>query len=276
MVGATALFICMNVAVKVLSAGLPTLELVWSRNLGHSLFILAIFGPGHGGWRLFVTRKPAVQISRSLLLLASTSFFFMAIGHVPLADATTVSFTAPLMVAVLAGPALGERVTAGHWTAIVTGFAGALLVIRPTGEGTDPRILLVFGSAVCYAIYQLLTRHLAGIDPPETSVTYSALVGTLVLSALIPFYWKTPDRAWQAGLLAVLGLLGGLGHYFVARAFTYGPASLISPFHYAQLLWAAVLGYLVFGDVPGAWTWIGATLIIGSGLSIAIHEARRR
>jgi drug/metabolite transporter (DMT)-like permease len=276
MLGATALFIVMNTIVKVLAAHLPVVELVWARTLGHLVFIVALFAPTHGGWRLFVTRRPLVQVSRSLLLITSTSCFFFAIGHVPLADATTISFTAPIIVAMLAGPALGERVTAGHWVAIAVGFAGALLVIRPTGSGFNPYALFVLVSAATYAGYQILTRLVAAFDTPETTVTYSALVGTVLLSLVVPFYWTTPERPWQAALLAALGLLGGLGHYCVARAFAIVPASTLSPFHYVQLLWASILGYVVFGDVPGAMTWVGAALIVGSGLSILVGAARAR
>lgn len=275
MVGATLLFITMNTTVKILSAHLPVAELIWARTFGHLVLILALFAPTHGGWRLLVTRAPGAQVARSILLIASTSLFFTAIGRVPLADATAVSFTAPLVVAALAGPALGERVTLGHWLAIAAGFAGALFVIAPTGAGFNPWAILVFGSAICYAVYQLLTRHVAGTDAPETSVTYSALVGTLLLSVIVPFVWKTPEQPSHAIALASLGLFGGLGHYFVARAFVLGAASIMSPFHYVQLVWAAVVGYLIFGDVAGVRTWVGAMLISGSGLFVALSERRR-
>lgn len=274
MVGATALFVTMNTGAKYLSAHLPVLEIIWARSLGHLVFIVAIFAPARGGWRLFVTGAPAVQIGRSLLLLTSTCFFFTAIGRVPLADATAVSFTAPLIVAVLAGPILGERVGLGHWLAILVGLAGALVVARPTGAGANLYIFLVFGSAACYATYQILTRYVAGIDTPETTVTYSALVGTILLSVAVPFVWQTPERALHWLILGALGLLGGLGHYCVARGLTWGPASLLSPFHYVQLVWAAILGYVAFGDVPVATTWGGAALIVGSGLYIAWRGSR--
>lgn len=271
MVGATVLFVWMNAGVKVLSPHLPVVELIWARTLGHLLFVIAIFAPGHGWWRLFVTRKPAVQVARSLLLICSTSFFFTALGFVPLADATAVSFTAPIIVAALAGPVLGERVGLGHWLAIGAGFCGALIITRPGGEGTNPYTLLVLGSASCYAGYQILTRHVASFDSPETSVTYSALVGTVVLSCVVPLFWKAPDRLAHWGVLAALGVLGALGHYCVARALFRGPAALISPFHYVQLVWAAGVGYLVFGEVTSLWTWAGAAIIIASGFYIALR-----
>jgi drug/metabolite transporter (DMT)-like permease len=275
MTGATALFTCMNTSVKVLTAHLPVVEIVWARNLVHLLFVVALFAPGRGGWRLFVTSTPVVQLGRSLLFITSTACFFSAIGHVPLADATAIGFTAPLIVAVLAGPLLGERLGLGHWVAIAVGFAGALIVVRPTGASANLYALLVLASSATYAGYQLLTRRAASVDSPETSVAYSALMGALLMSALVPFHWSTPGRGWQWGLLGVLGLLGGTGHYLVARAFASAPASLVSPFHYVQLLWAALVGYLLFGDVPGALMWLGAGLIVASGLYVAWRETQR-
>ena len=271
---ATAFFVTMNAGVKLLRPHLPTVELIWARTLGHTLFIFAIFGPGHGWWRLLRTRKPGAQLARSLLLLASTSFFFTALGWVPLAEATAVSFTSPLVVAALAGPMLAERVGLGHWLAIAAGLAGALIVIRPGVAGANPSLGLVIASSCCYAVYQILTRRVAGHDRPETSVTYSALVGTLVLSVVVPFFWRTPDRLSHWLILVVIGLLGGLGHYFVAQALRWGPASVIAPFHYVQLVGAAVMGYVAFADVPSVWTWIGAAVIVVSGLYIAWRETR--
>lgn len=272
---ASALFVTMNTGVKVLREDLPAVQLIWARTLVHLLLVVALFAPTRGGWRLFVTRRPGLQLARSFLLLASTSFFFSALGWVPLADATAVSFTAPFIVAGLAGPVLGERVSTGHWVAIAVGFLGALIIIRPGAPGANPYLLLVVGSSACYAGYQILTRRVGAFDRPETSVTYSALVGTLVLSLLVPFAWRTPAAGWQWAILSGLGLLGGVGHYCVARAFVLAPAAILSPFHYAQLVQAAVLGYLAFGDVPAAWTWLGAAVVAASGVYIAWRQTFR-
>ena len=272
---ATGFFVVMNTGAKVLSAHLPVIEIIWARSLVHLVFVFALFAPTSGGWRLFVTRRPAIQVTRSLLLLTSTCFFFTALSRVPLADATAISFTAPFVVAGLAGPLLHERVGAGQWLTIAVGFLGALVIIRPGFGQTSAYALLVFGSAICYSLYQILTRHVAGVDRPETSVTYSALVGTVLLSAVVPFYWRAPTAPSQTLVLVSLGLLGGLGHYCVARALLWGPASILSPFHYTQLVVAALAGYLVFGDVPSAWTWAGAAIIIASGLCIVWRETSR-
>lgn len=270
---ATLLFITMNTSVKWLSAHLHPVEMIWARCAGQLLFVLFAFAPQYGGWRLLVTERPLVQIGRSVVQLASTSMFITAIGKVPLADATSISFSAPLIVAALSWPALGERVSRAQWLAILTGFGGALLIIRPTGGATNLWALLILGSALCYAGYQILTRLVAGVDPPQTSVLYSALAGGVALSLMVPFFWTTPSGWLQWGLFGSLGIVGGLGHYFVARAFSYGRAAVISPFHYVQLIWASLVGYLVFGHVPSGWTWLGAAVIIGSGLFIALAQA---
>jgi len=273
---ATVLFVSMNSAVKYLGAHLPTVELIWARTLAHLLFMVALFAPAHGGWRLFVTQRPGLQLARSLLLLVSTSLFFTALRYVPLADATAVSFTSPFMVALLAGWVLRERVGGVHWLAIGCGFAGALLVIRP-GVGTiNPYLFLVVGNAACYAGYQVLTRRVAAYDRPETSVSYDAVVGTVLISAIVPFVWQTPARVEHWVLLAVIGLLGGLGHYCGARALVATPASTLAPLYYVQLISAATLGYVLFGDVPSGWTWAGAALIVASGVLIAWWDAYGR
>jgi drug/metabolite transporter (DMT)-like permease len=274
MIVATVMFVCMNATAKVLTASLPAVEVVWARSAGHFVFMLALLGPRHGWRQLFETNNFRLQIGRSVLQVSSQMLFFTAIGHVQLADATTVSFTAPLIVAALAGPVLAERVGAMHWAAIGAGFLGALIVIRPGGS-MNPYLLLIIGSSVCYALYQLLTRRAAAFDSPRTSVTYSALVGTIVLTLLVPFHWTTPRGPLPWLALAALGVLGGLGHFLVAHAFAAAPASIISPFHYVQLIWAAAVGYLAFGDVPSGFTWLGAAVIIGSGLLIAMMRQGR-
>jgi drug/metabolite transporter (DMT)-like permease len=271
--GAAALFSLLNVSAKYLSEDFPLAQLLWVRSAGHLLFVLALFGPRFGR-RLFATWHPGVQLLRSTLLLGSTACNFVALRFVGLATAATINFTSPAIVALLAAPLLGERVGRARWTAIGIGFLGVLIVVRPGAEAAQVASLLSLGTAVCYALYQLLTRRVAADDPPETTVGYSALVGTLALTAVVPFAWAAPPSAWKLALLLSMGLTGGLGHYFVARAYYSAPASAVSPFNYVQLLGAALMDYVVFQDPPGLAVWLGATLIIGSGLFIAYAERR--
>jgi drug/metabolite transporter (DMT)-like permease len=275
MMGATVMFVCMNATAKVLSASLPAVEIVWARSAGHLVFIVALLGPRHGFWRLFETNDLRLQIGRSVLQVSSQMLFFTAIGHVQLADATTVSFTAPLIVAALAGPLLGERVGPVHWAAIGAGFLGALIVIRPGGR-MNPSLLLILGSSVCYALYQILTRRVAGYDSAETTAVYSALVGSIVMSIWVPFVW-TPIASWtDAALLFSLGIIGGTAHYFVARAMTYAEASIIAPFGYWQLVGSVIVGYVISGYLPDSFTWIGAGIIVCAGSYIAWNETREK
>jgi drug/metabolite transporter (DMT)-like permease len=275
MVGAAAAFAVLNAAVKSLRGEIPTIQIVWVRTLGHLLFVIAAFAPRHG-LRLFETRHPVFQLVRSCLLLASTAFYFTALGFVGLATAATISFMTPCLIAVLAGPFLGERVGWRRWTAVGMGFFGVLVVARPGADVGNLASLLVLGSAACSALYDLLTRRLVASDPPETTVGYAAGVGTVLLGLVVPFAW-TATRSWASlGIMLSLGLWGGLGHYLTARAYHCAPASVVAPFSYLQLVGAAVTGYLVFGDVPGTGIWIGAALIVASGLFLAYTEGRAR
>jgi drug/metabolite transporter (DMT)-like permease len=275
MVGAAAAFAVLNAAVKSLRGEIPTIQIVWVRTLGHLLFVIAAFAPRHG-LQLFETRHPVFQLVRSCLLLASTAFYFTALGFVGLATAATISFMTPCLIAVLAGPFLGERVSWRRWTAVGMGFLGVLVVARPGTDVGNLASLLVLGSAACAALSDLLTRRLVASDPPETTVGYAAVVGTVLLGLVVPFAWTT-TRSWTSlGIMLSLGLWGGLGHYLTARAYHCAPASVVAPFSYLQLVGAAVTGYLVFGDVPGTGIWIGAALIVASGLFLAHSEGRAR
>jgi drug/metabolite transporter (DMT)-like permease len=275
MVGAAGAFAILNAAVKALRGELPTAQLVWVRTLGHLLFVIAAFAPRHG-LRLFETQHPVFQLVRSCLLLASTAFYFTAIGFVALATAATISFMTPCLIAVLAGPLLGERVGARRWAAAGMGFLGVLVVARPGADAANLASLLVLGSATASALYDLLTRRVVAADPPETAVGYAAVVGTVVLGLAMPFVWTAPGSWTSLAILLSLGLWGGLGHYFTARAYHCAPASVVAPFSYLQLVGAAASGYLAFGEVPGPAVWLGAALIVASGLFLVYAEGRAR
>ena len=275
MLMATSLFPVMNGIVKLLSADYASEQIIWARTASHLVFVLALFAPRYG-LRLLRTVRPGVQISRSLILLASTTCFFNGVKFIPLAEAGAISFMAPFIVALLAVPMLGETVSPVRLAAVFVGFLGVLVVIRPGSEVFDWASLFIVGSAICYATYQVLTRRVAGQDRPETSVVYSALVGTVVMTAIVPWFWTAPTSLDDGLLLASLGVLGGLGHYCVARAMTYATASVISPFQYWQMVGSVLVGYLLFSDLPDLYTWLGAALIIGSGMFIGWRESRDR
>jgi drug/metabolite transporter (DMT)-like permease len=202
--------------------------------------------------------------------------FFTGVKYLHLAQATSISFTAPFLVALLAWPMLGERMTLGRLLTIVVAFVGVLVVIRPGTAVFQWASLYILGSACCYALYQILTRRVAGHDPAETTAVYSALVGTVVMSVVLPFVWM-PIASWiDWGLLLSLGVLGGTAHYFIARSMIYAEATTVAPFGYWQLVGSVIVGYFISGYLPDAFTWIGAGIIVCAGSYIAWSETRVR
>lgn len=265
----------MNAAVKLLAPHYPSLQITWARFTGHLIVMLLIFLPQYR-WALFRTRKPAVQVGRSVMMLTSNLVFVMAIGSVPLATASAIGFTSPLLVTALSVPLLHEHVGWRRWSAVMVGFAGALLVIRP-GEGLgDPAVLLILTSSFIYALYQIATRWVSRHDNAATGIIFSALVGSLALTVVMPFIFVWPRSWFDLALFASLGLLGGLGHYLVIKAFQLGNAAVIAPLGYVELLGSTALGYVIFHNFPDLWTWVGAAIIIASGVYIALCERKLR
>src|SRR5580698_129901 len=227
MCAGVALFPLMNAEVKLLTARYPVIQITWARFTGHLIVMLIIFLPQYR-WALLQTRQPIVQIGRSVLMLMSNLVFVMAIGHIPLATASAIGFTSPLIVTALSVPLLHESVGWRRWSAVIVGFGGALLVIRPGTGLHDPAVLLLLLSALAYALYQIATRWVAPYDTAATGIVFAALLGSLVMSLAMPFVF-VPLRSWFDGVLfCSLGLLGGIGHYLVIRAFQLGAAAVIA------------------------------------------------
>jgi drug/metabolite transporter (DMT)-like permease len=282
-----------NAIVKYLSTnGMPVMEVAWGRYVFHLVFAVIYAGiarhiekpaaaapPPTANWLhswrdMLRARKPGLQFLRSLLMLATTLIFFLAVSHVDLAAATAVAFVEPMVITILSHFLLKERVGVRRWAAVAIGFVGVLIVIRPGFGMVSLAILLPVLSASTGATYNVLTRIAARYDSNVTSLFYAALVGCLVLSAFMPFVWRTPSLAeWL--LLAALGLSGGLAHTLVIRAFSYASASIIAPFIYLQLVWATAVGYVWFDMLPAITTWIGGAVIIATGIYTAHRERIR-
>ena len=265
----------MNVAVKLLAVHYPAAQITWARFTGHLIVMLVVFLPQHR-WGLLRSRRPAVQIGRSVLMLASNLIFVMAIGRVPLATASAIGFSAPLIVTALSVPLLHEQVGWRRWSAVVVGFAGTLMVIRPGSGFREPAVLLLLVSSFAYALYMIATRLAGRYDSAATGIIFAALFGSLGMSLAMPFVFVMPRSTLDGLLFCSLGLLGGFGHYLVIRAFQLGPAAVIAPLGYVELVGTVILGYIVFGNFPDLWTWAGAGVIITSGIYIALRERRRR
>jgi drug/metabolite transporter (DMT)-like permease len=192
----------------------------------------------------------------------------------PIAEASAITYLAPLMMTAMSVYFLKERVRRSAWAALLGGLVGVLFIVRPGGAVFTPAVLLPLATAVCFATYQLLTRQLAGVDSTLATLFIGAVVGTVVVSFLLPFYWALPQSAFHAFLFVMLGVLGAVGHFVLIRAFEHAPPSVLAPFVYVQLLTVLVLGYVVFGDFPDGWSLVGMGIIVLSGAWIAARHAR--
>jgi drug/metabolite transporter (DMT)-like permease len=248
--------------------------LVWARYLVHFVFMLVFMAPGMGR-EIIATHRPWLMSFRALMLVGVTLLAQLALKTLPLAETTALLFVTPLLVALLAGPLLGEQVRRRTWLATVAGFAGVLLIARPGGAMAGPGIAYALGGALCYAIYQILTRKLAATEHPTRLLFYTAMVGTLSMSLTLPAYWdgQMPTLT-QSLLITSLGLYGGVGHALLIRAFREAPASTLSPLLYIQLIWATLLGWWVFNQLPDLLAITGMLIIGASGLSLAIRARR--
>jgi len=246
---------------------------VWARYAGQMLVTtpIAWHRGGPGFWR---TKNLRVQLLRSLCLVVATACFFGALRFLPLAEGSAISFLAPMFAIVLSIPVLGERPTRARWWSAIGGFAGILILVRPGSAVFHPATALLVMAAIANALYQLLTRRLPG-DTPHTTLFYSALVGTVILSFALPFAETPGEVTLRDGLFFVLlGLLAGVGHGLLIGAYLRAPASLIAPFTYVQILWATMYGYLVFGHLPDGFSALGMAVIVASGVALVVHERR--
>ena len=270
---AVFLFAALDATAKYLNAFFAVPLLVWARYLVHFVIMLVFMAPGMGR-EIIVTRRPWLMSFRALMLVGVTLLAQLALKTLPLAETTALVFITPLLVALLAGPLLGEQVRRRTWLATIAGFAGVLLIARPGGAMVGPGILYALGGALCYAIYQILTRKLAATEHPNRLLFFTALVGTVSMSLTLPAYWDGQIPTLPQGLLIIsLGLYGGIGHFMFIRAFREAPASTLSPLLYVQLIWATLLGWLVFNQLPDFLAIIGMLIIGVSGLSLAIRTS---
>jgi drug/metabolite transporter (DMT)-like permease len=269
-----ACFSVLNAISKTLSQHYPVVQVIWARYVFAFVFMMAIFLP-RSGLALFRWHNVGSQVVRGLLLFFSSFLYFHGIVYLPLATAAAISLTSPLIVTALSARFLGEPVGVRRWIAVCLGFAGALIVVRPGHANFEWHSLLIVASTLCSAFYQLFSRRYGQTERPDASATMATIVGTVVATPMLPFEWVTPALGWDCVLFVAIGICAGVGHYFLTIAYSQAPAATVAPFNYVQLIGAAALGYLVFASIPDFWTWVGAAVIVCSGLYLG-HAERLR
>lgn len=269
----TLCFAALDTTAKWLVLSLPVFQVVWMRFFTHVLLTSALLAPVYGR-ELVRVRHPWLQALRATMLASMTALNFWALQYLQLAETGAIQFSVPLLIAMVSAWQLGEHLDAKRWIAIVAGFAGVLLVIRPGSQAFHPAILLSVGNALVYAAFNILTRRMAATESPAATQLMSGIGATIATAPFAWAHWVTPAdwRTWA--LLAFCGLCGGLGHYFVALAHRYGSAARLGPFLYQQIVYMSLGGWLVFGQVPDRFVVLGAVVVVGSGLYLLWHEMR--
>jgi len=268
---AVAIFSCMDGLIKWLSATYPTIEIVFFRSAFAFLPLLpALLRGGRAALR---TRRPFVQAGRAAIGLVSMAAFFYCFRQMPLADVFGIAFSAPIFVTAFSVPLLGERVGIRRWSAVVVGFLGVLVMVRPDSGLFASASWVALFATVLYALGQIFVRDLTRTETTTCIVFYVTLTTTLVSATAMPFVWVMPGLG-DAALLAAVGILGGLAQLAFTRAFRLAPAAVVSPFDYTGLLYAGVIGYSVWGDVPTLTFLVGAAIVMASGLYILHRETR--
>lgn len=270
---AVFLFSAMDTLAKLMLRSYPLPPLIWARYTVHLVFMLLLLAP-RMGFDLVRTRRPGLQILRGLLLVTSTALFYLSLQHLPLAEAAAITFVAPVLVSALSGPMLGEQVTRRQWTAVTLGFIGVLVIIRPGGGLLTLAVVFPLTTALLFALYQIMTRKLAGRENPFTTLFFTALVGAVATSLVLPFNWKTPTLT-QAALMVAIGCLGGFGHFLLIRAVELASPTALAPFLYTQLVWSTLLAYIAFREFPDGASLLGMLIIVLAGL-LAVNWRRMR
>jgi len=266
-----SLIVATDAVAKFLgSRGINVLQIVWARFAFQLLFIVAI-RPKSEMRRMLATGRPDLHVVRALIILGITIMFFLAVRLMPLAEATTLSLMSPLFITALSVPILGEYVGPRRWVAVILGFIGVIVMIRPGSGIFQWAALLPLCSALFAAIYHTTTRILHRIDNPLITLNYTATLNTVLASAALPFVWVSPGMLDWA-LLASLGVLGTCAHFLLIRAFSLASPAVVSPFVYTQLVTSMCLGIIVFGEVPDIWTLSGAGIIAGCGIYVLYSE----
>lgn len=272
MIGAMVVLPVMDGFAKELSTKYPVLQVVWARYLFHLLamvpLLLIRYRP-----RQLVPKRAGLQLVRGALLLTATSLFFAGLAQMPQATVLALLFISPLVITLLAPSLLGERVGVWSIVAVVVGFLGVLLILRPGSGAVGWSALLGLGAGLVHGLYMIFTRRLAGSAPPLVTLAYTAVVGAVATTVVVFFVWVTPTLA-DFGVMVLLGILAATGHFLLIKAFDYAPATFLAPLGYAEMITAVVVGYIAYRELPDVLSWVGIAIIVGAGILVSIREQK--
>lgn len=258
------IFAAVDTQGKFLTDTLHPVQIVWARQLGLLIGVVVLLAVK--GLSVLKTRSPLLQMSRGLLAVGSATMFITGVSFVPLADATAITFVAPLIVTVLGALVLREPVGPRRWAAVGVGFVGTMIVVRPGMGVINPAAIFVLLAATLFALRQILSRVLSGEDSIETTVAYTALAGSLAITLPLPFFWQTPGSTQEILILISMAVMTAFGELLVIKALMVAQAVVVAPVQYMMILWATMYGYLVFDQLPDMWTWVGTAIIVASGI----------
>ncbi len=266
------LFAAVDTQAKFLTDSLHAIQIVWFRQLGLLIGVLPVL-IWHGT-SVLRTSHPGLQVARGACVVGSSTLFIIAITHVPLADAVAITFVAPFLVTVMGALVLGETVGLRRWSAVAIGFLGTLIVIRPGMGVVHPAAALLIVAAALFAVRQIIGRTVSGKDRTVTTVAYTAIISTFLVSLPLPYVWKWPTAGTELVILCTMALMAATAEFCIIKSLELAQAVAVAPLHYTLLVWSTIWGYLVFAELPDAWTWSGAVIIIGTGL-YTLHRERK-
>lgn len=272
MLGAFLCFSIMDTSAKwLVGAAVPALQVAWLRYFVHLVVALAVYTPGQG-LTVLRSKNPRMQSFRALFLLIATVLNFTALQYLPLTMTIAIFFVMPLMVCLLSIPVLGEKVGLKRLFAVIVGFGGVMVIVQPWSQSFDPHVFISIAAMLCASCYFVMSRVIAGMDSNATTQVYVSGLGTILLAPLAMHFWVWPATLQAWILLGLIGTLGMLGHSMVTLAHQFAQASVLAPTIYSQMIFIAVLSWVVFGQPPELTTLIGTSIIVGSGLFIWFRE----
>ncbi len=274
MLMALSCFTVLDTIAKKLTQTNPVMMVVWARYFFHVLLMALVLGPSWG-FRLVKTKRPKLQIVRGIALCMSSIFFFSSLAMMPLAEASAITMTAPILLSAMAVWLLKEKAPPGTWFALGLSMTGVLMIVRPGSEVFSWTTFLPLMTAICFACYQLTTRLLSSSDAGMTTLFLGGLSATAVICAIVPFFWKWPERWIDVLGFVAMGAIGSFGHSLLIRAYRHASATRLAPYIYMQIVLALTFGWAFFGSFPDGMALLGMTVVTLSGVLLALFRRRQ-